>query len=718
MRARYPDRDGYAERDGVKTFFEVFGEGDRTLLLLPAWAILHSRLWKMQVPYLARHYRVVTFDPRGNGRSDRPTGGTSYTSAQYADDALAVLDATGTASAVVVSLSRGAAYSLRMVAAAPERVAAQVFICPTTPLAPPPAPRLPFIQTFEEQTQDDAGWAMDNAWFWRRSYPEFSEFFFAQAFPEPHSTKQIEDAVGWAGETTAETLIDTRLGMHTDTPEDFRVLADQVRCPSLVIQGSLDHIVGAAAGPALAAALGSSARLFVLPDSGHAPQARDPVKINLLIREFVDALPPANGTSGSIRPATAAGSRRQSRRRSRRRRVLFISSPIGLGHIRRDVAIADALRLRHPEVEIDWLAQHPVTVVLRAAGERVHPASELLANESSHIEGESGEHDLHCFQAWRRMDEILCANFMLFHDLVTREEPYDLWIGDEAWELDYYLHENPTQKRAAYAWMTDFVGWLPMPDGGSREERVAADYNAEMIEHIARHPAIRDRAIFVGGPEDIVPDTFGSGLPSIRGWTEQHYDFSGAYITGFAPDEFADRDAVRAELGYGADEEVCVVTVGGSGVGVDLLSKVMDAYQEARAAVPELRMVVVAGPRIDPTSLPNRNGIEIRGYVPDLYRHLAVCDLAVVQGGLTTTMELAANSRPFLYFPLRHHFEQNFHVTHRLDGHRAGRRMDYATATPETVAGAIAAEIGRPVDYRAVPADGAARAADLLADLL
>ena len=87
------------------------------------------------------------------------------------------------------------------------------------------------------------------------------------------------------------------------------------------------------------------------------------------------------------------------------------------------------------------------------------------------------------------MDEILLANFMVFHDLV-RDEEYDNWIGDEAWELDaYYLHENPEQKRAAYAWLTDFVGWLPMEDGGEREAFLTADYNAEMIEHIARFPA-------------------------------------------------------------------------------------------------------------------------------------------------------------------------------------------------------------------------------------
>ena len=157
----------------------------------------------------------------------------------------------------------------------------------------------------------------------------------------------------------------------------------------------------------------------------------------------------------------------------------------------------------------------------------------FLANESSHIESESAEHDLHCFQAIRRMDEILLSNFMVFHDLV-REEPYDVWIGDEAWELDYYLHENPEQKRAAYAWLTDFVGWLPMPDGGEHEAFLTADYNAEMIEHIARFPRVRDRAIFVGNESDIVPDGFGPELPLIRDWTREHYSFAG-YVTGFDP---------------------------------------------------------------------------------------------------------------------------------------------------------------------------------------
>ena len=144
----------------------------------------------------------------------------------------------------------------------------------------------------------------------------------------------------------------------------------------------------------------------------------------------------------------------------------------------------------------------------------------------------------------------------------------------------------------------------------------------------------------------------------------------------------------------------------------------IEAFPEAKERVPALRMVVVAGPRIDPASLPQAEGLEIRRYVHDLYRHLAACDLAVVQGGLTTSMELTANRRPFLYFPLRHHFEQNFHVRHRLERYGAGRCMDFETATPETIAQAIADEIGREVDYRPVETDGAARAAALIAQLL
>jgi pimeloyl-ACP methyl ester carboxylesterase/predicted glycosyltransferase len=693
-RARYPDEQGYVERDGVRIFYEVYGAGEPTVLLLPTWSIIHSRFWKSQIPYLARHVRVVTFDGRGNGRSDRPQTVDAYDEHEFAADAIAVLDETGVSKAVIIGLSMGAQRGLILAGDHPDRVAGAIFVGPSLPIAPGHAMRSAY--SFEDELDTEEGWAKFNAPYWRRDFRGFLEFFFSQIFCEPHSTKQIEDAVGWGLETEPETLILTTNNWISE--ERVHELCARVRCPVLVVHGDEDRISPHARGVALAAA--TDGTLVTLEGAGHNPLARDPVKLNLLIRDFIAPPPPRTWVRG----------------KSRRKRALYISSPIGLGHAQRDAAIADELRKLHPDLEIDWLAQHPVTAVLEARGERVHPASEWLSNESGHMESESAEHDLHCFQAWRRMDEILLANFMVFHD-VARAEQYDLWIGDEAWELDYYLHENPEEKRAAYVWLTDFVGWIPLEDGGDREAFLTSDYNGEMVEHIARYPRVRDRALFVGNPEDVTPEHFGPDLPFIPAWTQEHFAFPG-YVTGFDAARFADREALRAELGYGPAEQVCIVTVGGSGVGGDLLRRVIASYPRAKELVPALRMIVVTGPRIDPGTLPVHDGLEVRTYVHDLYRHLAACDLAVVQGGLTTSMELTANRRPFLYFPLRHHFEQNVHVRFRLERYGAGRRMDFETATPVVIAQAIAEEIGREVDYRPVEADGAAKAAAMIAELL
>jgi pimeloyl-ACP methyl ester carboxylesterase len=128
-RARYPDEAAHVERDGVKIFYEVYGAGEQTVLLMPTWEIVHSRCWKFQIPYLARHCRVVTFDPRGNGRSDRPSGYDAYRRREFAADALAVLNAAGIDRAIVVNWC-DMGESLIFAAQHPERVASMVFIAP------------------------------------------------------------------------------------------------------------------------------------------------------------------------------------------------------------------------------------------------------------------------------------------------------------------------------------------------------------------------------------------------------------------------------------------------------------------------------------------------------------------------------------------------------------------------------------------------------------
>jgi predicted glycosyltransferase len=437
---------------------------------------------------------------------------------------------------------------------------------------------------------------------------------------------------------------------------------------------------------------------------GHNLLGRSPAKCNALITDFLD------------RRLGIAAPKSSSAKTSKSKKALYLSSPIGLGHGRRDIAITRELRKLHPDLEVDWLAQDPVTRLLEASGECVHPLSARLASESRHIELESGEHDLHCFQAIRRMDEVLIANFMIFQDAVEQGD-YDLVIADEAWDIDHYWHEHPELKKAKLAWFTDFVGYVPMPSGGEHEAFLTADYNVEMIEHIERHPGVRDRAIFVGEPDDIIPKSFGNGLPAMREWIPKHFDFAG-YIIGEHPQTFGSRADLRRSLGYRADERVCTVTVGGSGVGAHLIRRILQSYPMAKAKVPELRMIVIAGPRIDPRSLGAPPDVEVRAFVPNLDRHLAACDLALVQGGLTTCMELTAAGTPFLYFPLKNHFEQNFHVAHRLDRYCAGRRMEFATSTPEMIADAMVAALLGPTQFRPVETDGAVRAARMIAELI
>jgi len=281
VRALEPDETGVAR--GI--YWERFGDGGPTILFVPPWAIVHSRIWKMQVPYFARHFRVVVFDPRGNGRSIRPSDPAEYAETVYADDALAVLDASGTDEAVVVSLSMGAQRSLLLADAHPERVLGLVFVAPAARLVPGHEERDVYEGRFLEKLDTDEGWAKMNAHYWRRDYRGFLQHFFENAFSERHSTKQIEDAVGWGLESDPETLIATALAPELDEATT-REIAARLTCPVLVIHGTEDAIRPFATGKELAAISGGE--LMAMPGVGHCPQARKPVAVNLAIREFVE----------------------------------------------------------------------------------------------------------------------------------------------------------------------------------------------------------------------------------------------------------------------------------------------------------------------------------------------------------------------------------------------------------------------------------------------
>ncbi len=708
MRAREPEVTGAVDRDGVSVAYDVFHpDGAVTVLLLPTWQVAHDPHWKAQVPVLARRHRVVVLHGRGTGRSDRPTDPALYDDELTVGDAIAVLDALGVDRAVVAGVSVGAAVAVHLAAHHPDRVLGTALIGSMIVLSPLSPERM--RHRFDDVHDEREGWALHNEMVWRTDFPRFVEFFWDQVLTEPHSTKLREDGVAWTMDTGAEVLTATEhrrmLGRRPrEVVESLQAMRG--RSPVLVVHGTDDAVSPVDWGEKVAELTGGD--LLLIDGGGHVPHARDPIKVNQALLELIDRSAPADR-----RPARRTVWTRALRRP---RRALFLSSPIGLGHARRDLAIARELRALRPDVEIDWLTQSPVTAFLDAAGEALHPAAAHLVNESAHFESEAHEHSLHAFQAMRRMDEVLVSNFSVVQEVVDAGD-HDLVVGDEAWDVDHFWHENPELKRTAFAWLTDFVGWLPMPEGGEPEAALTADCNAEMLEHVERFGRVLDRTLFTGDPDDVVAGAFGPGLPEIRSWTGWHFDFTG-YITGFTPPDEEQRAALRASLGPSDDGPLVIATVGGTAAGAHLLRKVIAAYPYARKAIGGLRLLVVCGPRIDPASFDAPAGVEVRGWVPDLHLLLAAADAAIVQGGLTTTMELVAAGRPFLSFPLANHFEQQRHVRHRLERHGAHRSLDLAAVDPEGIADALVDALATPVAYRPVPTDGAARAAALLSELL
>ena len=715
MRALEPVAAGHAvnPHDGVRLGYETFGQQDagRTIVFSPSGSYAHSRLWKLQVPYFAHHgFRVVTYDCRGSGRSDRPESG--YSPQTFTADLLAVLDELEVERAALVGITWSIRWLGRLAVQYPERVTHLVSISSfparleTEPVTLAEAERR--LAPFLEEMEPDAPlqWCMAHM---RDRYPELALFQATEDFPETHSTKPIEDLTGWVLETCPRHLIASCVDL---TLHDLNDYFARIACPTLLIHGADDEAVALIGGERVHQAIPNS-HLLVFEGSGHVPVVRDPVRSNLLIHDFIGR---EERPRSSWRRAMAR----------KQKRALFVSSPIGLGHAQRDVAIVRELRKLVPDLEVEWLAQHPVTRVLEAYDERIHPASALLAGESPHIESRMGaEHELNVFQAIREMDEILLANFHVFHD-AAREGDYDLWVGDEAWEVDYYLHENPELKTAPFAWLTDFVGYLPMvgadldgTDDGGREAFLTADYNAEMIEQVARFKRVRDASLYIGEAPDVVPDSFGPELPPIADWVADNFEHNG-YIRYFDPADLGERGELRGRFGFEAGERVVVAAVGGTSVGASLLTRIVESFPAASDALPDLRLVVVCGPRIDQRSLPQVRGVEYLGYVHNLYEMLAAADAALVQGGLSTTMELVGSGTPFLYFPLTNHFEQNRHVAHRLQryGVPTWARVSFAETGGDWLAEKLTRLLDAPTSYREVADGGARRAAERLAALL
>ena len=290
-RALTRDAGAHVESDGVRIHYEVFGDADPTILLLPTWTIVHARVWKAQVPYLSRHFRVVVYDGPGNGRSDRPLDPAAYDHDTQVRHALAVLDATATERAVVVGLSQGCAWALQLAAEHGDRVLGTICIGASVAITDGHAARsstrdpaeLPPSQVPLIRRDPLEHWAKYDPDYWRDHHEDFLWFFFGMCFPEPHSTKQIEDCVGWGLDTTPEVLAAEAAGARPSR-HAIEEWCRLVTSPVLTIHGSHDMISPPSRGQRIAELTGGTC--ILLDGAGHIPLARDPIRVNLLIRDF------------------------------------------------------------------------------------------------------------------------------------------------------------------------------------------------------------------------------------------------------------------------------------------------------------------------------------------------------------------------------------------------------------------------------------------------
>ena len=389
-------------------------------------------------------------------------------------------------------------------------------------------------------------------------------------------------------------------------------------------------------------------------------------------------------------------------------KVLYISGSFGLGHVNRDLAIANEMRRICPEIEIHWLAGSPACEVLEAAGEAFAPEQAAYRGETELADSTShnGQLSLTAY-VFRAM--ISWMHNAHVSAIAASRGGYNVIVGDETYEIlianllgFYKLPPIP------FIVLYDFLGMDVV------SKNVFEKLGAWMINLLwsnAWRVTTRghNAAIFIGEREDVADRSFGWLLSNRRQIADKTIEFVG-YAFPFDKKDIPPRDDLRRELGYGK-EPLVICTIGGTSVGRNLLELCGQAFPLVAARVPGVHLVLVAGPRIDPKSLAVPKEIDCRGMVPGLWRHLAACDLAVLQGGGMSTLEAEVLRVPFLFFPVENQAEQQVTVANRLARHKAGVHMSIADTSPQQLAEAIVANLGVQVTYPEIPADGTRLAA-------
>jgi predicted glycosyltransferase len=394
--------------------------------------------------------------------------------------------------------------------------------------------------------------------------------------------------------------------------------------------------------------------------------------------------------------------------------ILYISGSLGLGHVTRDLAIARELRRQIPGAEIEWLAAHPATRYLEEAGENLLPEAQQYADENRSAELAARGANLNVLRYLLKARAEWRQNIDVFRKVVTSKQ-YDIVIGDETYEISLALRKHRELKRFRFVMIYDFVGLEPMTRNPL--EHLGVYYWNRVWTHdyrLKQHPPY-DLGLFVGKETDVPDKSLGFRLPNRREVARTMYKFIG-YVFPFDPSDYSDIKELRNKLGYDA-RPLIIASIGGTAIGRELLDLCGQAWSLAINKVPGLRLVLVTGPRLPADSLHVPEGAEVQTFIPRLYEHFAACDLAIVQGGATSTLELTALRRPYIYFPIEGHSEQAG-VARMLAQHGAGVRMELSKTTPDMLADKIIANLGKEVDYPEIPYDGARKAAELIAQLV
>jgi len=394
--------------------------------------------------------------------------------------------------------------------------------------------------------------------------------------------------------------------------------------------------------------------------------------------------------------------------------ILYISGSLGLGHVTRDLAIARELRKYFPGAIIEWLAAHPATLFLEEAGEKLVPEAQQYADENTTAELAARGANLNLLMYMLKAKRQWEQNVEVFKKIVSSRQ-YDLVIGDETYEINLALRKYPELKRSPFVMIYDFIGLEPTTRNPL--EHLGVYYWNRVWSHYYRlkQKPPYDLALFIGMEKDIPDISFGIGLPNRREFARAMYNFVG-YVFPFDPADYSNRKELREKLGY--DERPLVIaSIGGTAIGRELLELCGESYTLAKMQIPDLQMVLVTGPRLSADSLRVSKDVEVREFIPNLYEHFAACDLAIVQGGATSTLELTALRRPFIYFPIAGHSEQAS-VARMLEQHGAGVRMDFSKVTPAVLADKITSHLGSKMTYPEIPSNGAQKAAELISQLL